>query len=261
MKLRQIKEDTDMRIDSMATLAVILGLGVVGCSSMNTQRLEFHNDYFVREATERTFVVDRTFPDGSTVTGTLTYAITEVQWPETLPGTYAMSGTVARELKGRVVSREAAISVAPHSAIKTAMNPANVAEVFTEKPSDQANIVLVETDWSKLGELKLPLEFTLDNGQPRRFSSALQGQTMGWAIEIALVWLKDIQVRCGLSLSGTYSLTAIDESHGWVKLSLQQTLPGGDNHRYEMFFMRSDSLQQVDAELADGSKLTLRKPM
>jgi hypothetical protein len=250
-----------MRIGSIAVLAVILGLGAVGCSSMNTQRLEFQNDYFVREATERTFAVDRTFPDGSTVTGTLTYAITEVQWPETLPGTYAMSGTVARELKGRILSREAAIAAAPHSAIKAAMNPANVAEVFTEKTAGPGNLVVVETDWDKLGELKLPLEFTLGNGQPQPFSSALQGQTMGWAIEVALVWLKDIQVRCGLPTGGTYSLTAIDESYGWVKLSLRQTLPGSENHRYEMFFMRGDSLQQIDAELADGSTLTLRKPM
>jgi hypothetical protein len=250
----------------MRTVATVLLLGLLavvltGCSSLNTTRLEFHDDYYVREAVAKTFEMERTFPDGSTVTGTLTYNVTDVVWPAELPGRFAMSGTVAYKFEGRIVGRDAAFAAAPHAAIKKAMDPANVKEVFVERQLAVPNLVIVDTHWDKLKSLKLPIDFTTGGGKPVRFSSELHGQTMGWAIETALVWLKDIQVRCGLTMGGTYSLTAVDESYSWAKLSLVQKLPGGKSNNYTIYLMRGDSLKQIDATLADGSTLILREPI
>lgn len=250
-----------MRVRVTAVLFAALCLTVTGCSSLNTTRLEFQDDYYLREAVAKTFEVERTFPDGSTVTGTLTYNVTDVAWPKELPGVYSMSGTVAYKFKGHIVGRDAALAAAPHDAIKKAMDPANVKEVFVERPSAPPNIVIVETHWDKLKSLKLPIDFTTGGGKPLRFSTGLHGRAMGWAIETVLVWLKDIQVRCGLTLGGTYSLTAIDESYGWVKLSLIQKLPGGKSNNYTVYLVRDESLKQINARLADGSTFILREPM
>jgi len=243
--------NTTLRRFVATLLPSVLAVAMAACSSVPHVA---HSERFYLEApATRAFKFERTIPEDSWIRGSLVIDVERVARSDD-DGSYTFAGTVSLDARGRVNGREAA-HVAPRSALQAAMEPNNVDEVFEILSSD-GGVTMARVNWDRLRTLKLPIEFERV-AQGSAFSSALRGDVLGDATEIAMLWHKVISPFLQVEVFGTFSASEVDASEQTLELTLTQTLADASVHRFRYRFARGSGLVSIDGTLADGSRLRL----